>query len=36
MTICIPRHYRQERYRFACEIITPMFLGNADQVREHV
>ena len=34
MTICIPRHYRHERHRFECEIITPMFLGNADQEAE--
>lgn len=32
--ICISRYYRRERLDLECEIITPMFLGNACQEAE--
>ena len=34
MKICISRYYRRERLDLECEIITPMFLGNARQEAE--
>ncbi len=34
MTINIARFYKRERWKLDCEIITPMFLGNASQEAE--
>lgn len=34
MTINISRFYKRERWELDCEIITPMFLGNASQEAE--
>jgi len=34
MKICISRYYHKERLKLECEVITPMFLGNAHQETE--
>jgi len=34
MNICVSRYYRREQLNLECEIITPMFLGNANQEAE--
>jgi CRISPR-associated protein Cmr1 len=34
MKICVGRYYRREQLNLECEIITPMFLGNACQEAE--